>query len=93
MTRAERREVIWAPLAIWAGLLAMLAATAAYAYLPRTPAKTEVALVIGLAKALLIASFFMQLRRAAGLVRLAAATGLVWGSLLYIFTFADLLTR
>ena len=93
MTRDERREVIWAPLGIWAGLMALLVLTIAYAFLPHAPFKTEMALAIGLAKALLIALFFMQLRRAAGLVRLAAGAGLVWGSLLYIFTFSDLLTR
>lgn len=93
MTRDERREVIWAPLGIWAGLMTLLALTVIYAYLPGAPLKTEVALAIGLAKALLIALFFMQLRKAAGLVRLAAAVGLTWGSLLYIFTFSDLLTR
>jgi cytochrome c oxidase subunit 4 len=93
MTRDQRRDVIWAPLAIWAGLMALLAMTIVYAYLPALPAKTGVALAIGAAKALLIAVFFMQLRAAAGLVRLAAATGCVWLSLLWIFTFADYLTR
>lgn len=93
MTRAQAREVIWAPLAVWAGLMALLAFTIAYAYVPGLPFKTEAALAIGAAKALLIAVFFMQLRHAAALVRLAAAVGLCWLSLLYIFTTADYLTR
>ena len=93
MTREQAREVVWAPLAVWAGLMALLALTLAYAYLPGLPLKTEAALAIGAAKALLIAVFFMQLRHAAALVRIAAGTGLAWLSLLYLFTFADYLTR
>ncbi len=93
MTRAQAREVLWAPLGIWAVLMALLVLTLVYAYLPGLPLKTEAALTIGAAKALLIAAFFMQLRNAAALVRLAAGTGLAWLSLLYLFTFADYLTR
>lgn len=93
MTRGQAKEVIWAPLLIWAGLMALLALTILYAYLPAAPLKTEAALAIGAAKALLIALFFMQLRKAAHLTRLAALTGLAWGSLLYLFSMADILTR
>ena len=93
MTREEAREVIWAPLGIWAGLMALLTLTIVYAYLPGLPLKTEAALAIGAAKALLIAMFFMQLRNAAALVRLAAGAGLVWLAFLYLFTFADVATR
>ena len=93
MTRDQEREVVWAPLGIWAALMALLAATVAYACWPALPLKTETALAIGAVKALLIAVFFMQLRHAAALVRLAAGAGAVWLSFLWLFTFADYLTR
>jgi cytochrome c oxidase subunit IV len=93
MTRAQAREVLWAPLAVWAALMALLALTILYAYWPAVPLKTEVALAVGAAKAFLIAVFFMQLRQAAALVRLAAAAGLVWLTFLYLFASADYLTR
>lgn len=93
MTRAQAREVLWAPIIVWVLLMALLGLTILYAYSPAAPLKTEVALAIGAAKAILIALFFMQLRRAAGLTRLAAAAGLCWASLLYLFSFADFLTR
>ena len=93
MTPGQRRQVVLAPLAIWAALLVLLAATIGYAYWPHAPFKTSAALLIGAGKALLIAILFMQLRRAAGVVRLAAIAGLAWASLLYLFTFADYLTR
>ena len=93
MRREQAREVLWAPLGIWAALMVLLALTILYAYWPALPLKTEVGLAIGAAKALLIAIFFMQLRQAAALVRIAAATGLVWLAFLYLFTSSDYLTR
>ena len=93
MTRDQAREVIWAPLGIWAALMALLTLTILYAYAPSLPLKTETGLAIGASKALLIAIFFMQLRHAAALVRIAATTGLAWLAFLYLFSFADYFTR
>ena len=93
MSADERRHVIWGPVRLWAGLMALFGATVFYAYLPGAGAKLGVSLSIGTAKALLIAMLFMQLRAASGLVRLAALAGLVWASFLYLFAFADYLTR
>lgn len=93
MTREERRHVILAPLATWAGLMGLLTVTAIYAWLPGAPIKPIVGLTIGVAKALLIALFFMQLRRSAGLVKVVSIVGIVWASFMFILTFADLLTR
>ncbi|SEM57111.1 cytochrome c oxidase subunit 4 [Sphingomonas gellani] len=93
MTREQRAQVIGQPLRVFAGLLALLLVTFGYAYLPGGPLKTEVALAVAAAKALLIATFFMQLRQAVWLVRLAALGGLVWACFLYIITFSDYLTR
>lgn len=93
MTRDQRARVILAPLAIWAALLALVGLTILYAYIPHAPGKTWVALLIALAKVLLIALLFMQLRTAAGMVRVAAVIGIVWATFLYLFSFADFLTR
>ena len=93
MTREQRVRLVLAPLGIWAGLMALLALTILYAFVPGLPLKTEAGLAIALAKALLIAILFMQLKTAAGIVRLAAVAGAVWASFLFMLTFADLLTR
>lgn len=93
MDRDMRRDVVWNPLKIWAGLLVLLLLTWGYAYWPKAPGKTEVSLAIGAAKAALVAWYFMQLREAAGVVRLASMAGLLWASLLFLFAFADFLTR
>ena len=93
MTREQRVHVILAPLKVWAGLLLLLGLTFGYAYLPHGLLKPEVSIAIAILKALLIALFFMQLRDAAWLVRLAALAGLIWVSFLYIIAFSDYLTR
>lgn len=50
-------------------------------------------MAIAAAKALLVALVFMHLDRASGIVRLAAAAGLLWFALLMALTLADFLTR
>ena len=49
MTRDQVREVLIGPIAVWAGLMTLLALTIVYAYLPGAPVKTEVAIAIGVA--------------------------------------------
>ncbi len=93
MKRAARRHVLWAPVGIWLALLLLLALTLGYAYWPAGPAHAEAGIAIGTMKGLLIALFFMQLRRAPGLVRLAAIAGFVWLSFLFLLAFSDILTR
>lgn len=93
MTREQRRHVILGPLKVWGGLLLLLGTTLMYAYIPQAPFKLGASLGIAAAKALLIASLFMQLRRATALVRMAALAGVVWISFLYVIAFADYLTR
>lgn len=93
MTRDQARQVIGRPLAIWAGLLLLAAGNLGYAHLPGAPIKPLVALALAAMMAALIVWLFMQLRAAAALARMAAAAGLVWASLLYLFAFADYFTR
>jgi len=93
MTREQRAHVILAPLKVWAALLVLLGLTLGYAYVPHAPLKAEVSIAIAVAKALLIAMVFMQLRKADWIVRLAALAGIVWVSFLYLIAFSDYLTR
>ena len=93
MTRDQRRQVIWTPLLIWGTLLLLAAMTLGYAYWHDAPAKLATGLAIALAKALLVVVIFMQLNKAAGIVRVAAVAGVVWASFLYLFAFSDFLTR
>jgi cytochrome c oxidase subunit 4 len=81
------------PVRVWLALLALLAATLASAYVPMGAWNSALNLAIAAAKALLIALFFMELRRGPALARLAAAAGLIVLALLFSLSWADLATR
>jgi caa(3)-type oxidase subunit IV len=89
----EMRHILIIPLIVWAALIALLGLSLAYAYWPDAPGKFLAGLFIAGAKAAPIGAIFMQLRNASPLVQLASAAGLAWLSLLFLFSFADFLTR
>ena len=89
----EFRHVVVRPLAVWAALLVLLLLSIGYAYLHGAPAKLAVGLMVAAAKIALIAEIFMELRKASALVRVTAAAGAFWLGLLFLFSFADFLTR
>lgn len=83
--RGQRRACWWTA----AGLFALLAATIVAAYLPLGDAAPLVAFAIAALKTLLVALFFMQLRRRGPITRLFAFGGLVWLAILFTLTLAD----
>ncbi len=89
----ETRHILIVPLLVWGGLLLLLGVSLGYAYLPGAPLKLAFGLTVGAAKAALIGAIFMQLRQASALVRVAAGAGLAWLCLLFLFSFADFVTR
>ena len=93
MTRAEVKEVVLVPCVAWAGLMLAVVFTTLYANLPNGPQKPAVALGVASLQAFLSALVFMRLGKASTLVRLTAAVGFLWLSFLFIFAFADYLTR
>jgi cytochrome c oxidase subunit IV len=74
----------------WLGLLALLAATAALANVPMGTWNTAASFSIAALKGLLVALFFMHLRRASALIALFAAAGLLWLAVLFGLGAADL---
>ena len=82
----------WKPprtlLAAWLGLLALLTLTVCMAYVPLGIANTPIALAIAIAKMLLIAAVFMELRSRSGLTIAFAAAGLFWLGIMMWLTFA-----
>lgn len=85
---------IWKELgAVWLALCALLAITVGSAYVPLGAANGIINLGIAIAKAALVALFFMNLVRSSALVRLASAAGIFWLSFLFILTAADYLSR
>jgi cytochrome c oxidase subunit 4 len=77
----------------WLGLLAFLALTVASSYVPMGAWNSVANLAISCAKGLLIALFFMELKSAGALVRIAALVGLVWLGILFGLSWSDFGTR
>jgi cytochrome c oxidase subunit 4 len=77
----------------WLALMALLALTTASSYIPMGAWNSVANMGISCAKALLIALFFMHLRGAGVLLRIAALTGLVWLALLFGLSWSDFGTR
>jgi cytochrome c oxidase subunit 4 len=74
-------------------LLALLALTWAIGYVDLGPFNLIVALAIAIAKAILIALFFMHIKGSSRLLHLAAVAGVVWLLILISLTLSDYLTR
>jgi cytochrome c oxidase subunit 4 len=77
----------------WLALMALLALTLGSAYLPMGAWNSVANMAISCAKALLIAVFFMHLRHAGALLRIAAFTALLWLALLFCLSWTDLAYR
>ncbi len=86
--------VLWRRMVpVWLVLLGLLGLTLALAYQPLGRLAGPVALGIAALKAMVVALWFMQLRRPDPLLRLAASVSLVWVAFLFALTLSDLLTR
>ena len=77
----------------WLALMILLALTCASAYVPMGPWNSVVNIGISCAKAILIAVFFMHLRSAGALLRIAAVTGVLWLGILFGLSSTDFATR
>jgi cytochrome c oxidase subunit 4 len=79
--------------AIWAGLMGLLAATYVLAAVPLGSWNLVVSLGIGVIKAALVLWVFMELKDNTQLVNLFAGTGFYWLAILLVLGLADFLTR
>jgi cytochrome c oxidase subunit 4 len=78
---------------VLAALLILLALTVGAAHVDLGPFNVIVSLAIAIAKALLVMTFFMRLNTDSPLLRIVAACGFAWVSVLIALAIADLLTR
>ena len=74
-------------------MLALLALTWGIAYVDLGSFNLIVALAIALAKAIVIALFFMHIKGSNRLLHLAAVAGLMWLAILIALTLSDYFTR
>jgi cytochrome c oxidase subunit IV len=80
-------------LKVFGALFVLLIVTVAAAEVNLGYLNTPIAMLIALGKAALIVLFFMHVRNSPPLVRVFAAGGFLWLAIMFIFTFADVLTR
>ncbi len=78
---------------VFLALLLLLAATAIASRLPTGPWSLPLSLLFAVAKVALIFTFFMQLRKHGGIVRIFAFAGFFWLALLAILASSDFATR
>jgi cytochrome c oxidase subunit 4 len=77
----------------WLALLALLALTTGSAFVPLGPFNVVVNFAVALAKALLVVFVFMHVRRGSPMVRVFAASGVLWLCLLVGLSLTDLAAR
>jgi len=85
----EWKVYVWTCIA----LLALLALTWAIAYVNLGPFNLIVALAVAIAKAIIIALFFMHIKGSSRLLHFAAVAGVIWLLFLISLTLGDYATR
>lgn len=85
----EWKVYVWTCIA----LLALLALTWAIAYVDLGPFNLIVALAVAIAKAIIIALFFMHIKGSSRLLHFAAVAGVIWLLFLISLTLGDYATR
>jgi len=78
---------------VWVALIGLLLMTLGSAYVPLGPMNSAVNLAIAAIKALLVAFFFMHLRSAHYMLRIAAAAGFLWLAILIGLSLTDFAVR
>ena len=94
---SRHRPTVWElarePMMVWAGLVVLLAVSVLLAYAPIEPFNAAANLLIAAVMVGLLAAFLLNLRWASTLVRLVAASGLLWLVFMLALTFTDYLSR
>ena len=78
---------------IWTSLVGLLLLSLCLAYIPMGAATVASGLVVAVVKSTVVMLLFMELARYRPLIRLAAIAGLIFVSVMFLLTFADVLTR
>jgi cytochrome c oxidase subunit 4 len=78
---------------LWLALLVLLGITLVLAYVPLGRASVGLHLAIAAIQIALLWSFFMNLRTASTLVRITAASGILWLIFMFTLTFSDYMSR
>jgi cytochrome c oxidase subunit IV len=92
--QARRSWWLWqAPALVWLELLVLFGANFASAYLPLGTGNIAINLLIAAIMIVMLVTFLMDLKGAKALIRVVAAAGLLWLTLMFSLTFNDYLSR
>ncbi|MGE0223275.1 MAG: cytochrome C oxidase subunit IV family protein [Acetobacteraceae bacterium] len=86
-------QILLRTVPVWIALMALLGLTIFLSYVPLGRFNVVFAIGIASLQALLIAVFFMHLKRPDPLLRLAGAATLIWLFFMFALTLADILER
>ncbi len=92
-TRHACRYSVWRSVFVWIALMILLLLTYGSAYVKLGAWNSVINLAIATVKALLVATFFMHLRKGGALLRIVAVTAIFTLALLFILSHADYATR
>jgi len=79
--------------AVWLGLLLLLALTVGLSFLPLGDLSPLASIGIAAAKAALVVWFFMHLRQDSGIIRLVALAAVIWIAILLTLPWIDFSSR
>ena len=89
-----RSRAFWGlPLVVWIVLMILLGATYLFSYVPMRRWHPVANLAVSAVMMSLVGIFFMHLRNARPLVRLAAVASFFWLAVEFALTFSDYLSR
>ena len=78
---------------VFVSLMVLAAATFGVSFVDLGRLNLLIALVIAFTKAVLVVLFFMEMRRATGMMRVAFLAGLMWLGILVVGTMVDFVSR
>lgn len=91
--KEEFREGILEDVWVWVGLLVLLGLTLGASYAKWGSLSTALSFLISALKTLLIAYFYMHLKREKGMTRIFALAGVAWLVVLFSLTLSDYIGR
>jgi caa(3)-type oxidase subunit IV len=90
---SDRRYLWRGPLMAWIALMVLFVISLASAYVPLGIGNLTANLFIAAIMVIVLAIFLMDIRNAKFLIRIIAAAGLFWTSIMLYLTFSDYFTR
>jgi cytochrome c oxidase subunit 4 len=90
---AERDTSVRTYVVVYVILIVLVALTTALSFVDLAPYSAAVALAIAATKAVLVILYFMHVRTASRVIRVAVVVGFYWIALLFAGSLGDLLTR